>query len=69
MMIGVSIIIVIFMVNRAFDWIKATLISSGLISVSQVIALFILGAYISKVNKDNPPKGSIYVTRYYNLYQ
>ena len=48
------------MVNRAFDWIIATLISSRLISVSQVIALFILGTYISKVNQDNPPKGSIY---------
>ena len=56
------------MVNRAIDWIIATLLPSGLISVSQVIALFILGTYISKVNKDNPPKGSIYVTRYYNLY-
>ena len=56
------------MVNRAFDWIIATLISSRLISVSQVIALFILGTYISKVTKDNPPKGYIYVTRYYNLY-
>ena len=56
------------MVNRAFDGIIATLISSRLIPVSQVIALFISGTYISKVNKDNPPKGSIYVTRYYNLY-
>ena len=48
------------MINRAIDWIIATLISCRLISVSQVIALFIVGTYISKVNKDNPPKGSIY---------
>ena len=48
------------MVNRAFDWIIATLTSCRLISVSQVIALFILGTCISKVNKDNLPKGSIY---------
>ena len=48
------------MVNRAFDWIIATLISSRLISVSQVIALFILGTCVSKVTKDNPSKGSFY---------